>query len=64
MAKQPGAEKAALDQWAQTQVDLVTSKLDEFLAPPVSAANKDNVLRGIQNWIIRERRKIAQEAEN
>lgn len=54
----PGAAEKAQQDWCDSQAELVTRKLTDHLADPVSLKNKDEVLKQIQNWIIRERRRI------
>lgn len=55
----PGAEDAAQKAWCDERAQHVVNHLDAFLAPPVNDRNRDHVLRQIQNWIVKERRKIA-----
>jgi hypothetical protein len=55
----PGAEESAQQAWCDEKSQHVIGHLDAFLAHPVSERNRDDVLRQIQNWIVKERRKIA-----
>lgn len=57
-----GAEADAKKAWCEAAIKQITGELGEFLAPPVNAQNKEEVLKGVQSWIVKERRALAKEA--
>ncbi len=53
-----GAEEAASKAWCDAAAAGIIKEMSDFLDPPVNEVNKDDVLRQVQNWIIRERKTI------
>lgn len=68
MARNPkgneGAGALAEQGWCDAQAKNICDHLKAHLSHPVRPENKDDVLRQVQNWIIRERRETTKAIQN
>lgn len=53
-----GKEAEAHQAYCDAQAGHITAHLSAHLSPPVSPQNKNEILKQIQAWIIKERRQI------